>query len=124
MGETNCGEVGTTQRAAARARRETGHTDGGTRTKSARPLTLADTGYSRMARHPSTSSRRVASTAHEVQQLAARAHLGMVVGVAVYFSLQVLYKLHAHEHSRWTGHRVFHELQGGVSRFAAAVEMR
>jgi multicomponent K+:H+ antiporter subunit A len=47
--------------------------------------------------------------------------IALVVGVAVYFSLQVLYKLHAHEHSRWTGHRVFHELQGGVSRFAAAV---
>jgi multicomponent K+:H+ antiporter subunit A len=47
--------------------------------------------------------------------------IAMVGGVAVYFSLQMLFKLHAHEHGRWTGHRVFHELLGRVARVAGAV---
>jgi multicomponent K+:H+ antiporter subunit A len=40
--------------------------------------------------------------------------VALVGGVAVYFSLQSLYKLHRHQHGRWTGHRVFNELQGWV----------
>ena len=41
-------------------------------------------------------------------------------GVAVYMSLQKLYRLHAHESGPWTGHRIFHGLHTGLLRYCAA----
>jgi multicomponent K+:H+ antiporter subunit A len=47
--------------------------------------------------------------------------IALVAGVALYFWLQFLYKLHRHEHGPWTGHRVFNALQEAAQRGANVV---